>query len=69
MHLVISNGEIVRVLYGEHQGRYGTVMRVTPTTDRKSFAYTVKLRQDHTAKWASLTTRFSFDQVKRAHTL
>lgn len=66
MHLIINDGETVQVIYGQYQGHYGTVTKLIVAQNRKSYAYTVKLRKDTQGKWASLTLRFSFDQIKRA---
>ncbi|MBC7464881.1 MAG: hypothetical protein H7256_02725 [Bdellovibrio sp.] len=66
MHLIINNGETVQITYGQYQGHFGTVTRLIVAANRKSYAYTVKLRPAQDGQWASLTTRFSFDQIKRA---
>lgn len=69
MHLIINDGETVEIVYGTYQGRYGTVTKIIMAQNRKSYAYTVKLRKDQNGQWASLTMRFSFDQIKRVRLL
>lgn len=68
MHLVLSSGEAVQVVHGEHQGRVGTIARLMVAVDRKSYYYTVKLKGDQRGGWASLTLRFSHDQIKKVRT-
>lgn len=69
MHLIINDGETVEIVYGTYQGRHGTVTKIIMAENRKSYAYTVKLRKEKNGQHASLTMRFSFDQIKRVRLL